>query len=49
MGLFEVHETTNTTVALQLQTLLEKIGLIHRVIAFVKDKGDNLGTIVVKL
>jgi hypothetical protein len=29
MGLFEVHETISIVVALQLQTLLEKISLIH--------------------
>jgi hypothetical protein len=28
--------------ALQLQTLLEKIGLIHCVNAFMKDEGSNL-------
>jgi hypothetical protein len=49
VGLFEVHKTTSTIVALQLQTLLEKNGLIHHVIAFVKDKGDKLGTMVVEL
>jgi hypothetical protein len=49
MGLFEVHETISIVVALQLQTLLERISLIHHVIAFVKDKGGNLGIMVVEL
>jgi hypothetical protein len=49
VGLFEVHETISTVVVLQLQTLLEKIRLIQHVIAFVKDKGGNLGIMVVEL
>ncbi len=44
VGLFEVHETSGSVMALQLQSLLEKIGLIHGVIAFVKDEGNKLGT-----
>jgi hypothetical protein len=35
--------------ALQLQGLLEKIGLIHHVLAFVKDEGSNLGFMVMAL
>jgi len=42
IGLFEVNETTNSCMAQQLQSLLEKFGLIHRVLAFVKDEGNNL-------
>jgi hypothetical protein len=41
--LFEVQET------LQLQGLLEKFGLIHRVLAFVKDEGRNLGSMAMTL
>jgi hypothetical protein len=48
-GCVEVHETTSTTMALQLQTLLEKIGLMHYVIALVKDEVNNLGTMVTTL
>ncbi len=44
-----MYETNSTTMALQLQTLLEKIGLIHCVIAFVKDEGSNLGTMATTL
>jgi hypothetical protein len=40
--LFEMHETTNNTMALQLLALLKFFGLIHRVITFVKDEGNNL-------
>ncbi len=35
--------------ALQLQTLLEKIGLIYCVTAFVKDEGNNLATMATTL
>jgi hypothetical protein len=35
-----MHETTSSTMALQLQTLLENFELIHHVIAF--DEGINL-------
>jgi hypothetical protein len=29
MGLFEVHETFGQSMAIQLQSLLEKYGLLH--------------------
>jgi hypothetical protein len=32
-----------------IQGLLEKFGLIHRVLAFVKDEGNNLGFMVMAL
>jgi hypothetical protein len=44
IGLFEVNETTNSCMAWQLQSLLEKFGLIHWVIAFVKNEGSNLAS-----
>jgi hypothetical protein len=47
--LFEVYETSNIAMALQLQILMEKIGLMHYVIAFVKNEGNNLGTMVTPL
>jgi hypothetical protein len=34
---------------LQLQGLLEKIGLIHHVLTFVKDEGGNLGSMATTL
>lgn len=40
--LFELHETSEQSMAIQLQSLLEKYGLLHQVIAFVKDEGSNL-------
>jgi hypothetical protein len=36
MGLFKVNET------IELESLLSKFGLVHHVIAFVKDEGNNL-------
>jgi hypothetical protein len=49
VGLFKVHETTSSAMALQLQDLLEKCGLIHHVITFVKNEGNNLRTMVTTL
>jgi hypothetical protein len=44
MGLFEVHKTIGNVIVLQLLILLKKFGLIYSVIDFVKDEGNNLGT-----
>ncbi len=44
-----MYETSNIAMALQLQILMEKIGLMHYVIAFVKNEGNNLGTMVTPL
>jgi hypothetical protein len=49
IGVFEVPETTGNSMTFQLQTLLENFGLIHHVIAFVKDECNNLGSIVTTL
>jgi len=46
MELFEVHETFKQSMAIQLQTLLEKYGLLHQVITFLKDEGSNLTIMV---
>ncbi len=46
VGLFEVNETTMQFMAIQVQMLLDKIGLLHRVITFVKDEGTNMSTMV---
>ncbi len=46
MELFEVHETFEQSMAIQLQTLLEKYGLLHQVITFLKDEGSNLTIMV---
>jgi len=44
IGLFKVQETKGSAMALQPQGLLEKFGLIHCVFVFVKDEGNNLGS-----
>ncbi len=49
MELFEVHETTSNVMALEFQMLLEKIGLIHCVIIFVRGEGSNLGSMPMTL
>ncbi len=40
--LFEVHDTTRLSMAGQLHSLIEKYDLMHHMIAFVKDEGNNL-------
>jgi len=49
IGMFEVHETIGNSITFQLQKLLENFGLIHHVIAFVKDESNNLGSMVITL
>ncbi len=49
IGLFEVHETTWLSMAGQLCSLLEKYDLMHCLIAFVKDEGNNLLSMVTTL
>jgi hypothetical protein len=49
IGLFEVNETTGSCMAQQLQSLLEKFGLIHQVLAFVKNEGSNLASMATTL
>jgi hypothetical protein len=49
VGLFEVHETIGNAMVLQQQVLLEKNGLIYHVIAFMKDEGNHLKTMVITL
>jgi hypothetical protein len=44
-----MHETNGSVMALQLQSLLENFGLIHRVIIFVKDEDNNLRTMATTL
>jgi hypothetical protein len=41
-GFSKCMELLGSAMALQLQSLLGKIDLIHYVIAFVKDEGNNL-------
>ncbi len=46
MGLFEMNETIKQSMATQLWYLLEKFGLLHQMIVFVKDEGINLTIII---
>jgi hypothetical protein len=47
MGLFEMNETIRHSMAIQLQVLLDKFGLLHLVITFVKDEGINLSAMAI--
>jgi hypothetical protein len=42
IGLFKVHETARFSIANQLCSLLRNYDVMHRMITFVKDKGNNL-------
>ncbi len=47
--LFEMCEIIDNTMVLQVWALLEKFRLIHCVIAFKKDEGNNLRSMVTTL
>jgi len=49
VGLFEMSETSGQNMAIQLESLLSKFGLVHHVIAFVKYEGNNSITMVFAL
>jgi hypothetical protein len=49
IGLFEVHETIGLSIDGKLHSLLEKYDLMHRMIVFVKDEGNNLISMVTTL
>jgi hypothetical protein len=49
LGLFEMNELMDNPWFTQLQSLLEKIGLLHRVISFVKNESTNLATMATTL
>jgi len=42
IGLFKVHETIGLSMVGQLYSLFEKYDIMHCMIAFVKDEGNNL-------
>jgi hypothetical protein len=48
-GLFEVNETTRQSMAIQLQVLLDKFSLSHKVVAFLKDESTYISTMVATL
>ncbi len=49
VGLFEMDETIGKSMVVWFKSLLSKFGLMHRVIAFVKDEGNNLSIMATKL
>jgi len=49
MGLFEVNETIGKSMVVWFKSILSKFGLMHCVIAFVKDEGNNLNTMATTL
>jgi hypothetical protein len=44
VSLFEVNETNGQSMVIQLESLLSKFELMHHLIAYVKEKGNNLTT-----
>jgi len=49
VGLFEVDETNGKNMVVQFESLFSHFGLMHRVIAFVKNEGNNLNTMAIAL
>jgi hypothetical protein len=46
ISLFEAPNITNVTLAKLVKPLLAKFKFTHKIIAYVKDKGSNLNTLV---
>ncbi len=49
IGLFETFETLGQTLTRILEDLLEQYGLTRNILAYVKNKGANLNTMIVAL
>jgi hypothetical protein len=49
VGLFQVNEASGHNMAIQLESLLSKFGLVHHVIAYLKYEGINLTTMAFAL
>ncbi len=47
IGLFEASETSRQTLVKNLQDLLKHYGLTKKILAYVKDEGFNLNTMMV--
>lgn len=45
IGIFEVHNIIGATMANQVKVLLDSIGLLNKVIAYIEDEGFNLSTL----
>jgi hypothetical protein len=48
VGFFEAPNTVGATLAKIVKPLLAKFQLTHKIIAYVKDKGSNLNTLIAK-
>jgi hypothetical protein len=49
VGIFKVHETSGTTMAIQLKDLIVHYDFLHKVVAYVKDEGANMNTFTMAL
>ncbi len=49
IGIFEVHETASATMVVQLRDFLIPYELLDKVIAYVKDEGADLNTLIITL
>jgi len=46
IGIFEIHSIANATMANQVKKLLYSFHLLDKIIAYVKNEGSNLGTLI---
>jgi hypothetical protein len=49
MGIFEMHNITNASMANQVKVLLDSFGLLDKIVAYVKAKGSNLFALTITL
>jgi hypothetical protein len=49
MGIFEMHNITNASMANQAKVLFDSFGLLDNIVAYVKAKGSNLFTLTITL
>ncbi len=46
VGLFDANDTSGATMAMKLKHVFDKFAFMHKIVAYVKDKGSNLQTCV---
>ncbi len=49
MGIFEMHNITSSSMANQVKVLLDSLGLLDKVVAYVKAMGSNLFALIITL
>jgi hypothetical protein len=49
MGIFEMHNITNASMANQIKVLFDSFGLLDKVVAYAKAKGSNLFALTITL